>query len=83
MLSFGSHYAKKKYECAGEIQRNPPRTGKLSNEERLRDLSWFSCSHEKRRLRGDHITMFQYLKDGYREGDSLYTRQEVMGTNYS
>lgn len=64
--------------------KDDQRAGKLLNEERLRETDFYSL--ERRVLRGDFRTAFQYLKDGYKEGgDSLFTRshmEKMMGNSY-
>ena len=53
--------------------------GSLPYKDRLGELDLFSL--EKRRLRGDLITMYQYLRGSYKEdGDSLFTRSHMERT---
>jgi len=54
----------------------------LCCEDRLRELGLFSL--EKRRLRGDLIVAFQYLKGAYKKnGDRLFHRAYCNRTRYN
>ena len=68
---------KKDTELSERVQRRTSkmirRLEHLSCEERFRERGLFSL--EKRRLRGDLIVAFQYLKGAYKqEGEWLFTR---------
>ncbi|KAK4816989.1 LOW QUALITY PROTEIN: hypothetical protein QYF61_025909 [Mycteria americana] len=84
-VRFLSPLCKKDVDRLERVQRRTTKMikglGSLPYGERLRELSFFSL--EKRRLREDLMTMFQYLKGGYKEdGDSLFTRKRrAAGTN--
>lgn len=52
----------------------------LTYEERLSELCLFSP--ERRRFRGEPVTMYQYMRGGYQEaGKSFFTKSHVEKSN--
>jgi len=88
VFSFGPHCARKDVDRLEMVQgRATGMTkglGSLPCEESLKELGLFSL--EKIRPRGDLMTMFQYLKGGYKEnGGSPFTSshmEKMRGNGY-
>jgi len=87
-VQFWSPLCKKDVDRLERVQRRATKMIKelesLPHEEKLGELGLFGMP--KRMLRGDLLTMFQYLKGGYKEEkDSLFTRghiEKMRGNGY-